>query len=163
MDDDDEIQVFDPPDTLKAKVGTGGPGAVDLETLERAEAVIADLTDDYLKWAEEDLDKIEGVVKELSAATDNHKELLGRIFQIAHDIKGQGGSFGYEMMTVIGDKLCRFVEKLDVAEPAEVEAISLHVNTMKVVISKRMQGEGGKEGAALFDGLNRIVAKIMNK
>ncbi len=41
MSDDEEVQVIKPPSTLKAKVGTGGPGAVDLETLERAEAVIA--------------------------------------------------------------------------------------------------------------------------
>ena len=34
---DDKLEVINPPNNLKQKVGTGGAGAVDLEALERAE------------------------------------------------------------------------------------------------------------------------------
>lgn len=45
---DEKLEVINPPNALKQKVGTGGPGAVDLEALERAEQVIVGMTDSYL-------------------------------------------------------------------------------------------------------------------
>ena len=47
---DEDVQVIKPPNTLSAKVSKGGPGAVDLEAIERAEAVIAGMADNYLEW-----------------------------------------------------------------------------------------------------------------
>ncbi len=53
MDDEPKVEVITPPDTLKKKVKTGGPGAVDLDTLNRAEAVIADrLAEEKLRAGE---------------------------------------------------------------------------------------------------------------
>jgi len=160
MSDDEEVQVIKPPSTLKSKVGTGGPGAVDLETLEKAEAVIAGLSDSYLEWVEEDLKKLDSAMAKLKAEPDKGKEHLDKVFQISHDIKGQGGSFGYQMMTIIGDQLCRLVEKMDEAGPAEIKVIDLHIDALKMVIAKRMEGDGGVEGEALFSGLDKVVAKI---
>jgi hypothetical protein len=47
---EDKLEIINPPNSLKQKVGTGGPGAVDLEALERAEQVIVGMTDSYLEW-----------------------------------------------------------------------------------------------------------------
>ncbi|MEE8393614.1 MAG: phosphorelay protein [Rhodospirillales bacterium] len=155
-----ESTIIRTPDTLKSKVGTGGPGAVDLETLARAEAVIASLSDDYLKWVEEDFKKLDDALAKLIAEKDNRKEHLDRIFQISHDVKGQGGSFGYDMMTIIGNQLCRFVEDMEDADDAEIEAVTLHIDALKMVIAKRMEGDGGAEGESLFSGLEKVVAKL---
>ena len=38
---EEKLEIINPPNALKKKVGTGGAGAVDLEALERAEKVIA--------------------------------------------------------------------------------------------------------------------------
>ncbi len=160
MSDEDEVQVIKPPSTLKAKVKTGGPGAVNPEVLERAEAVIASLSENYLEWVEEDLKKLDAEMAKLKAEPDKGREFLDRIFQISHDIKGQGGSFGYRMMTIIGDQLCRLVEKMDEAGPSEIKVIDLHIDALKMVIAKRMEGDGGAEGEALFSGLDKVVAKI---
>ena len=45
---DDKLEVINPPNILKKKVGTDGPGAVDLEALEKAEKAIASMSDSYL-------------------------------------------------------------------------------------------------------------------
>ena len=56
---DDEMEIIKPPNVLKSKVREGGPGAVDLATLERAENVIAAMADSYLEWVQEDLQRID--------------------------------------------------------------------------------------------------------
>ena len=162
MADSDKPQLIHPPNPLKMKVGIGGPGAVTPEALERAEAVIADLADDYLTWAEEDLTKLQTAMANLKAAKVDNSAEVEAIFQIAHDVKGQGGSFGYQLMTEIGDHLCRFLEPLESANPAQIGVIGVHIDALRLVIFEKMKGAGGKAGDSLYKGLEMAVAKVIS-
>ena len=150
-----------PPNPLAEKAIKGGPNAVTAETLDRAEKVIADAAGDYLEWVGADLEKLRGALNDLVQSDDRHAEALQRLFDIAHDMKGQGGIFGYDLMTVISDLLCGFVERLkrDLGE-AEIAALQLYVDALDVVVAKRLTGDGGPEGKRLLDGLARVSAKL---
>ena len=158
MADDEKAELIAPQGTLQSKVTVGGPGAVDPATLERAEAVIADLADDYLEWVQEDLARIQTAYEALKA--DPNKETLDKVFQIAHDMKGQGGSFGFDLMTAVGNQLCRLSERVEKIGPREVSMVQVHIDAMRAIITNRMKGDGGAAGGALLDGLAQIVAKI---
>ena len=69
------------------------------------------MTDSYLEWVVEDLKKIEQAISALESASGDKKEEMNGVFQVSRDIKGQGGSFGYDLMTAIGNELCRFIKK----------------------------------------------------
>lgn len=157
---DDELEIINPPNTLKGKVREGGPGAVDLETLERAESVIAAMADSYLEWVQEDLVKIEAAYVNLTKSTGDGKDEADKIFQVAHDIKGQGGSFGYDLMTVIANELCRLIERQETFGSAEAQAIKVHVDALKLVIQNEMKGDGGANGQALVEGIRRVGDKL---
>ena len=155
-----QAQVINPPQTLQNKVEKGGPGAVDLEALAKAEEVIANLADDYLDWVKEDLVRLEAAYDKLKTADGDDAANLESIFQIAHDMKGQGGSFGYDLMTSIGDQLCRLVEKMDTAGPRELKMIRVHIDAMRVIITKELKGDGGNEGRQLLMGLTLVGDKV---
>lgn len=157
---DDDLEIINPPNNLKDKVREGGPGAVDLATLERAENVIAEMADSYLEWVQEDLVRIEAAYKKLAAAEGDRSEEADEVFQVAHDIKGQGGSFGYDLMTVIGNELCRLIERNDSFGSAEVQAIKVHIDAMKLVIQTGMKGDGGADGQALVQGIRKVGDKL---
>lgn len=157
---DNKPEMIDPPNTLKSKVGIGGPGAVDPDTLARAEKVIADLADNYLEWAHEDMAKLQGALGELVSEGGDQKEKIAKVFQISHDMKGQGGSFGYDLITTIGNGLCRYLEHREEVGVAEIEAIKLHVGSMQVVLAKGIKGEGGEIGVQLLNGLEQVIAKV---
>ncbi len=159
-DDKPQAQVIKPPQTLQGKVDKGGPGAVDLDALAKAEDVIANLADDYLNWVQEDLVKMEAAFSKMEKGEGDAKELLDNIFQVAHDMKGQGGSFGYDLMTAIGDQLCRLVEKMDKVGPREIGMIRVHIDAMKVIITKELKGDGGDEGRKLLMGLSLVGDKV---
>ena len=82
------------------------------------------------------------------------------MFQIAHDIKGQGGSFGYDLMTVIGNELCRLIERVDTYGEAEVQAIKVHIDALKLVIKSNMKDDGGANGQALVAGIRQVGDKL---
>jgi len=159
---DEDVQVIKPPDTLGAKVVEGGPGAVDLAAIERAEAVIADLADSYLDWVEEDLVRLQKAYDDLKDDRENAKERMETVFFVAHDMKGQGGSFHYDLITTLGNDLCRFIEHKETASDADIEVIGLYIDSMKVVIAKRMEGDGGAAGTEVMNGLAAVVDKLTN-
>lgn len=157
---DDEMEIINPPNLLRSKVKEGGPGAVDLATLERAESVIAAMADSYLEWVEEDLKRIEAAYVKMAAASGDRKAEAEGVFQIAHDIKGQGGSFGYDLMTVIGNELCRLIERRETFGEAELQAIRVHIDALKLVINSNMKGDGGSDGQALVAGIRQVGDKL---
>ena len=158
---DDKVEIINPPNAVKAKVKVGGPGAVDASTLERAEQAIAGMSDQYLDWVQEDIARIDAAYKELAAATGDRAEEIDKVFQVSHDMKGQGGSFGFDLVTAIGNQLCRMIEKMDTIGNAEVEAVRVHIDAMKLVIAQRMKGSGGKAGEQILAGLEKVVAKVL--
>lgn len=152
-------QIIRPPQTLQGKVEKGGPGAVNLDALAKAEAVIANLADDYLDWVREDFVRLEAAYDVLVSGEGDDEANLEALFQIAHDMKGQGGSFGYDLMTAIGDHMCRLLEKVDKAGPLEIQMIRLHIDAMRVVITKELKHDGGAEGRKLMMGLALVGDK----
>lgn len=160
MSGEEKPEFIQPPNTLKSKVSLG-PGGVDLDALERAEAVIANLKDNYLEWVEDDLVKIQAFYDRLAAtAPEERKPLLQDVFRVAHDIKGQGGSFGYHLMTQLGNQLCRFIEGIKECGPTELEAIKVHIDAMRLVIGSRWEGDGGNQGKNLVAGLQLVLNKF---
>ena len=157
-------RLITPPNTLKDKVVMGGPGAIDPDVLEKAEQIIADMADDYIHWAREDVERLTGALAEFTADGGATPENMDKIFQIAHDMKGQGGSFGYDLVTAVGHELCRFIEKVEangVIGPAEVNAVVLHVQAIRRIITDDMKGDGGDQGSALLTGLQLVRKKIL--
>ena len=133
---------------------------MDEKVLKRAEAVMASMGGEFVQWAEKDLKSLQRAFDGLKAGTADEKESLHTIFRVSHDIKGQGGSFNYGLLTAIGDSLCGFIEEKDRAGPAEIEVIKLHAEALSLVLTNRLKGDGGDTGAKLLDGLKRVVEKL---
>jgi HPt (histidine-containing phosphotransfer) domain-containing protein len=157
----EEMEIINPPNTLKSKVKIGGPGAISPDMIEKAEQVLAGLSDNYLDWVQQDLKNISAAFEELKAGRGDQKKILDNIFRIAHDMKGQGGSFGYNLVTAVGNELCRMIEKMpSPIGPSHIDAIGVHIDSMKLVIAQKMKGDAGQAGAAMLAGLQKVSAKL---
>lgn len=159
---DSKLEIINPPNTLKSKVSVGGPGAVDPAALDRAEKVIADMSGSYLQWVQDDLAKISAAYDKLASGKHDRKQALNEIFQISHDMKGQGGSFGYVLMTSVGNELCRIIEKMGTTGKTDLEneVIRIHIDALKLIIATKMVGDGGKVGEAMLSGIRKVGDKL---
>lgn len=110
----------------------------------------------FLELAEENIQKIYQAFWKLDAAKGDRKDELSGVYQEVHKLKDQGEKFGYGLLTAIGGELCRFIEKLDKAGPKEVEAIQLHIGSMKLVIANNIKGTGGETGEEMLAGLRQV-------
>jgi len=135
---------------------------VDADVLARAEAMIAAMQDDYLVWAEEDVTTLFKALERLESGAGDLAATKDEVFRLAHDMKGQGGSFGYDLITLAGNRLCRFLEKTgDPLTVAQVEAVRIHAEAIRTVLSSRMQGNGGQFGEEMLAALDRAAQKAL--
>jgi chemotaxis protein histidine kinase CheA len=85
---------------------------------------------------------------------------LSATFLISHDIKGQGGTFGWTMLTEVADLLCKLLKQFDKVEvPSKaIEAIECHVAALELITRNGAIGDGGDSGVKLITGLKAIAA-----
>jgi len=159
---DDEPEFIYPSNNLKNKVGPITPG-IDEAALARAEQAIAGMADNYLEWAAADIDKLAGAYDELRASDETNKaERLDALFNVAHDIKGQGGSFGFPLITAVANQLCRFLENTpsEAFGNPQMDVVNVHINALRLILQQKMKGDGGKAGENLLSGLAAVIDKV---
>ncbi len=153
-----DVQIIKPLNTLmKAKTGRGRV-APDTQAIERAEAAIKTFGDDFAIWALTDLDELDKALAAERTNPDQQEDYITEIFRRAMELKGQGGSFGYDLISQVGNSLKQFTESLSEANPRDVEIIAAHVDAMRKVIVRNIKGDGGDVGRAIVDGLYKLTA-----
>jgi chemotaxis protein histidine kinase CheA len=138
--------------------GEGGMAGV----LARAQAAVADLAKDYSGWA---LADVERARKALAAATDDAAQRgqhMEELFRVAHDLKGQGASFGYPLVTKVGDSLCRLTRDRKMQYDARhLDLAKSHLDAVQLILTKEIKGEGGQVGSDLVAKLQTRVDEAL--
>lgn len=152
-------ETFTPPNPLeKARNGTG-PVSIDPEILDRAEQAVAALSEDYADWAQQDIDGLRQAVALARANPANVRTSIAHIYRHSLDLKGQGGGFGYHLITEIGDLLTKFMEGRTSITKVEFEIIDAHVDAIQAVLRDGIKGDGGAVGAQIVAGLRELDGK----
>jgi len=145
---------------ISDRVKYGGPFAVSEKLLEKAQMELMTLEGDFLEDAGEKVSAMAAILPRFGSDTAENENAVGDLFTLVHNLKGKGGTFGYDLFTIIGDLLCRFLEKIDGRWDAlTVEVISVHVGSLQAVHAQALKGNGGAEGKALLNGLEQVIAK----
>lgn len=137
----DKTEIIRPSRHISKKVPkTGGPKP-DVAIL-RALNAAEDLMEQYQGWAVDDLSKLWQQFQEL--AHEESRELAAgeiiEMFNVSHEIRGQGGTFGFPLISVIGDSLCKFLEDRKQLTAVELEVIRVHILAMKAVFRQELRG-----------------------
>ncbi len=150
------FEVIHPPNTLAAKVPKyGGP---DLRTIVReAEQALEALQEDHLTWIRQDLQALAAALAKLREA--NGVGELDAVFRIGQDIKGQGATFEFPLLTLIADSLCRLIG-MDVGPAERLKLIALHADALNIVVRDDIRGAGGEAGKKLIAMLRTAVDKM---
>ncbi len=142
----------------KAKTGSGRVEP-DGQAIQRAEVAIKKIGEDFANWAQSDLDEMDQALDAARNDPEQQEEYIMRIFQRAMELTGQGGSFGYDLISQVGDSLKKFTESRRQASPRDVEIIAAHVQAMRVVMADDIRGDGDEVGRAIVDGLYKLTTR----
>ncbi len=153
------IEVIQPANPLRLKVGP--PRPADPGLLSRAEARVADLADDYRSWVQGDLEQLEARLAEAAAAGDTlaRTSTLRAAYVLAHDIKGQGATFDYPLVTHVADSLCRYIERTVDLDRTDFKIAAAHAGALRAVLANDVRGDGGALGRQVVDSLAQAVQR----
>jgi len=147
---------------LRDKVTGGGPPDEDM--LRRAAAAIAVLGETFEKHAIAEVEKMYRLFREGADTEAKRQKDADEIFGVAHDLRGQGTTFEYPLVTRISSSLCTFIEgrkKTGPLDADDFEVICVHLDALNAVLALRVIGDGGPTGAEIGDGLESAVQKIL--
>lgn len=136
-------------------------------TVKRAQDAVAELSADYQNWALADLVKAEQALAEARGNPVAAQPALQRLYGVAHDMKGQGGSFGFPLVTHVAQSLCRLLvgpggsarhAQLP-AEEATLGLVEVHLKALRLILEKSVRGEGGEVGQKLVAKLQAMAGR----
>lgn len=163
------VWLFRIPNRLKEKLsggmteGTADGGLADSDILETAMAQIAEMADDYTDWVKETITELvkahEDTVASFGKKDDDLKEALARISTAAHELRGQGGVFGYPLITEFGKSLYNCTTPSARVTENLLEFVKAHIDGITAVIRGNVKGDGGEVGKELLESLSAAQKK----
>jgi len=141
----------------------GGTGSISEEALAEAEKALEQMAEDYPDWVSSLIAKLAEQHGRCVDTPEHRREFFEEINNIAHDMKGQGGTFGYPLITEFADSLHNFTTIRNDITDGMVELVKAHVDAMRAVIRGRVKGDGGEVGAQLKATLEKAIEKYKGK
>jgi chemotaxis protein histidine kinase CheA len=152
------IEIFMPPNVLKAKVGGGG---LDASVLERAEQAVAALKEEFGAWVAKD-------VARLAQARADYEKSPGErsfreLYRAAHDLRGQGTTFDFPLITRVATSLCALGDGMEGGKPLPQKLIDAHVNAIHAVVRNDIRDPQDATASVLAAELERQVSAFLEK
>jgi hypothetical protein len=156
QDDPTWHEVFERPNELKDRVGTGP--VLDAVTLARIDSVMQDFQESYANQVEDDVADLEDYFKMMRSGG---KFDAKRFWSMVHDIRSEAGTFGYPLISDIGTSLCEFLAGAETFADRDLQAVELHVTAMRTVVTRNISGDGGEVGKQVTDALHQMVSRLV--
>lgn len=120
--------------------------------------VVEELAGAYVEQTEEGLQNALALTQkaELSSGPEKERLMKKEVFRLVHDIKGQGATFGYPLMTDIGNKLCRYIESRNEFTPEAFERVRRHLCLLRRILENKVTDETSEEAGKILDEMKEI-------
>ena len=116
--------------------------AIDPEAVARAESIVASMSEEYLEWLRGDLDELDKTLSEARGSV----RAVDQLRRKAHDIRGQGGSFGFPLISQVADALHKVIVSQDDILSAEGETLARGLfEAFRLVVERQARGDGDIE------------------
>ena len=153
-----KIQIFQPSSSLAKKVTL-----VDDETtknaIKQAENFMETQEINYPTWLDDDLKNLKNTFKKINSNSNNQpKNLLNDIFKISLEIKGQGGSYGYPLISYVADNICTLLDSIPKISSKDIEIIRIHIDLLSIIAKNRIKDiPNNQKTKQILNGLDKII------
>lgn len=159
MSQQNPSQVIPPSNTLRLKVGASRLGGVDPAAIAKAEAALKSLAGNFSQWLQDEITKLDAARQEVRAQGVT-PETMENLYLRAHDLKGLGTTYGYQLITRIAGSLCKLIDEKDKRLDAPMSLIDAHIDAIKAAVRDDIKSDTHPVGAALAQELERKVREF---
>ncbi|MBI3434567.1 MAG: Hpt domain-containing protein [Proteobacteria bacterium] len=127
----------------------------DEDPVARAEGALALLSSEFSMWMDLECKRLDAArlaVRARGFSASTHETL----FHAAHDIKGEAATFGYPMVAIAAESLCRLIEHTPDMRRIPTPLVDQHVDAMRAIIREN----GRPEAATVAVRLTRELREV---
>lgn len=129
--------------------------------LARADEAVGTLSADFWDRARADIRHLGLLCRGARADPARRVEHLRAAAALVHEIRGQGGTFDFPLITEVATSLFRFLDDgAECMDERGVVVVELHVEAMRLIIDQRLHGRGDAQARAMVDGLAAAAARF---
>ncbi len=132
---------------------------INSDMIKRAEKAVEELAGQYNGWAAEDIVKLRGLLAEAERDASVQDARLQDIHRIAHDMRGQGSTFGFPLVTRIAGLLCAYLKLPDDGDIA-IAMTRAHIDALDTVIQRKVTDDVGAAAAEILKTLTSETDKL---
>jgi chemotaxis protein histidine kinase CheA len=125
------IELFMPPNMLKAKVGGGAFSGLDLAAMKRADVAMEELKGEFSGWAAEDVARLVAARAGFVGVRD--VQARDALLRAAHDLKGQAATFDFPLVARIAASLTRLIGEIAGPDALPLQLVDAHVSAIQVI------------------------------
>lgn len=149
-------QLIQPNNALRLKVGGGRLGAIDPAAIAKAEAALKSLSSNFSQWLNDEIVKLEAARQQVKVGGVT-PETMENLYLRAHDLKGLGTTYGYQLITRIAGSLCRLIDDKDKRATVPLELVDAHIDAIKAAVRDDIKSDEHPVGRVLVEELERRV------
>ncbi len=158
MTKEQPIEVFMPPNILKAKVG-GTVTGLDMAAVKRAEQAMEELKVEFTDWLTKDITRLGETYAAFAA--DMSAARAGELFRASHDLKGQATTFGYPLIARVASSLSKLIDELGSADKIPTPLVAAHVDAIRVIFRDKIKDISDLTALTLVEELEARVIKTL--
>ena len=159
MTKQEPVEVFTPPNMLKAKVGGGTSTSLDMAAIKRADEALATLKSEFGDWIAADVQTLAQACEAFAAEPAPNKQ--EDLFRASHDLRGQARTFEFPLVEHIASTLCRLLEA-----PGADKQVSLaeaHVNAIRIIVREKIKDRTNPTALTLAQELEKRVNEFVSQ
>ncbi len=156
---DGEYQVIKNANPIAKRVKVLNGASVD-QMLDRAQEAVLNLSDDFKRIYKQDIERIDMHFSMAQEDPETKDEEIAAIRRYLHDLRGQAGTFGFQLVGNISDSACKYIDLSETIGDTEMDVINMHIDALKAVSRASMAGDGGSIGIELMEGLRAVIRKF---
>jgi HPt (histidine-containing phosphotransfer) domain-containing protein len=162
MADKPKVEFIENPNPIRKKVRIE-QGVDPANLIRRADNQVAKLAGEFEEIFAASIPALATAMEELRQSDGENADALSRLRRLLHDLRGQAGTFGYPLVSQVGDSACKFIDLSETIGAAETEVLSVHIDALRAVSQAKIKGDGGPIGAELRGGLRKVILKYNDR
>ena len=152
------IELFMPPNMLKAKAG-GGLGGMDMAALKRADQAMETLQGEFAGMIADDVKNLVAARAKFAAAPD--AVTRSALLRAAFDIKGNAPTFDFPLIARVAASLSRLIGELPDTAPLPAGLVDAHVSAIQVIHRMNIHTTDDKMAQTLCAELDAKVGELL--
>jgi hypothetical protein len=149
------------PENKLRKAVSSTPYAPSDDPVARAELALAELSSEFSSWMDIECERLDKarctiVVGGFTEASKND------LFHAAHDIKGQAATFGFPLVALAADSLCRLIEYSSDVTRIPLKLVDQHVDAVRAIYHEYARSDAKELAATLTKRLRVVTDEFLS-